>query len=191
MHSERDRAAAAASWVAAALGVASAVTSAYWAAGGRALLDTVGGTFEEWGRDRTPAVVVALAGIAVLKVVVALAAPILAKAVAVPSWMTGRLPRALGWIAAVVLTIYGGVLTGAGVLVETGVIDAAADADHHALAWHTWFWDPWFFLWGLAFVIGLWRSGGRASSGAGGIRHVPGAGDALGAGVADEDRSPG
>jgi hypothetical protein len=72
--------------------------------------------------------------------------------------MTGRVPRVLGWIAAVVLVLYGGVLTVAGILVETGVIETPADADRHALAWHAWFWDPWFLLWGVAFTIGLWRT---------------------------------
>jgi hypothetical protein len=155
----RDGVAVSAAWIAAGLGVASATISAYWAAGGSALLDTVGGTFERWGRERSAAVVGALAAIALLKVVVAMAAPILAGAVAAPPWMTGRLPRVLGWVAAAVLTLYGGLLTAVGVLVELGVIDAAADADRHALAWHAWFWDPWFFLWGVAFLIALRRSG--------------------------------
>ena len=137
------------------LGAASAATSAYWAAGGTALLDTVGGTFERWGRERSAAVVLALAGVAVLKLVVAGAAPVLAGAVVAPSWMTGRVPRLLGWGAAVVLTLYGGVLTAAGLLIEAGAIEPAPDADRHALAWHTWFWDPWFFLWGVAFVVAL------------------------------------
>lgn len=144
--------------VAGVLGAASATISAYWAFGGTELLDTVGGTFERWGRERGVAVVLALAGIAVLKLVVAVAAPILARLGRPPRWMTGRVPRLLGWIAAIALTVYGGALTVAGLLVELDVIDPAADADRHALAWHTWFWDPWFLLWGVGFVIVLWRT---------------------------------
>jgi hypothetical protein len=153
-----DRVAVAAAWAAAVLGAASAAISAYWAAGGDALLDTVGGEFERWGRDRSAAVVVALVGIGLLKLVVTVAAPVLAGAADVPTWMTGRVPRVLGWIAAVVLTLYGGVLTVAGLLIEAGAIEPASDADLHAIAWHTWFWDPWFFLWGVAFALALWRS---------------------------------
>jgi hypothetical protein len=149
--SERDPVAVSAAWIAAVLGAASAAVSAYWAVGGNGLLDTVGGTFERWGRDRSAGVVMALLAIALLKLVVAAAAPILAGAVDAPSWMRGRVPRLLGWIAATVLTLYGGVLTVAGLLIE-------ADADRHAIAWHTWFWDPWFLLWGVGFALALWRS---------------------------------
>lgn len=31
-------------------------------------------------------------------------------------------------------------------------------ADATALAWHAYVWDPWFAIWGLAFVVALWRS---------------------------------
>ena len=56
------------------------------------------------------------------------------------------------------LTIYGGALTIVGLLVQAGVVDAAADADSKALAWHAYLWDPWFAVWGGAFVVALWRS---------------------------------
>lgn len=148
---------------AAVLGTAHAAVSAYWALGGTALLDTVGGSVERWGRDRDMGVVLALGAVAVLKLVVAVAAPILAGVGHPPAWATGRVPRVLGWIAAGGLVLYGGVLTAAGILVQTGVIDPAPDADRHALAWHTWFWDPWFLLWGAAFATALWRTRERQS----------------------------
>jgi hypothetical protein len=44
----------------------------------------------------------------------------------------------------------------AGVLVDVGVIAAAADRG--AIAWHAYFWDPWFALWGIASTIAMWRS---------------------------------
>ena len=57
-----------------------------------------------------------------------------------------------------------GVCSGvAGLLVEAGVIDAADDADEHAIAWHAFFWDPWFLLWGVAVTVAMWRSRPRAS----------------------------
>lgn len=152
----------AAAWLAAVLGLASAAVSAYWAVGGTALVDTVGGDIERWGRERGVAVVAALLAITVLKAVVAVAAPILAGLVDLPAWTRRRVWRVLGWIAAAVLAVYGGVLTVAGLLVETGAIEPGPDADRHALAWHAWFWDPWFFLWGAAFLVTLSRTRPRA-----------------------------
>ncbi len=55
----------------------------------------------------------------------------------------------LAWIEAGILAIYGLVLTVAGLLVQAGVIHASATADHRALAWHAYLWDPWFLIWGL------------------------------------------
>jgi len=68
----------------------------------------------------------------------------------------------LGWIAPIGLTVYGGVLVIAGLLVEAGLVDVAEDADKRALAWHAFFWDPWFALWGVAFAAAMWR--GRPQS---------------------------
>jgi hypothetical protein len=51
------------------------------------------------------------------------------------------------------LAIYGLVLTVAGLLVQAGAIHASATANHRALAWHAYLWDPWFLIWGL-FVAG-------------------------------------
>ena len=154
------RAAVGAAWLAAALGVASAAVSAYWLAGGTALLETVGGEVEEWGRRRSAAVVVALVVIVGLKLAAALAPLALVGVGAdrLPAWTRGRATRALGWLAAVVLTLYGGLFTGVGLLVEAGVIDAAADVDERAMAWHAYFWDPWFALWGVASMVALWAS---------------------------------
>ena len=47
-------------YLAAGLAVASAAFSLYWALGGTALLDTVGGEIEELARERAPAAVVTL-----------------------------------------------------------------------------------------------------------------------------------
>jgi Protein of unknown function (DUF3995) len=152
-----------AAWIAAGLGTASAAMSAYWAFGGTALLDTVGGEIERWGRERSAAVVVTLWMIVVAKLVGA-AAPLVFAGVGgdrLPAWTRSRRARLLGWIAAISLTLYGGVLTVAGLLVEAGLIEAAEDADEHALAWHAYFWDPWFALWGAAFVVTMWRTDSR------------------------------
>jgi hypothetical protein len=124
----------------------------------RGVLDTVGGDIERWGRERSADVVVVLWVIVVLKLVGAGAPLIFVGVGHLPAWTRSRRTRALGWAAAVGLTVYGGVLSVAGWLIEAGVVDAADDADEHALAWHAYFWDPWFALWGGAFVVAMWRS---------------------------------
>jgi hypothetical protein len=155
-----DGAAVVAAAIAASLGTASAAVSAYWAVGGTALLDTVGGEIERWGRERSAGVVATLWVIVVIKLVGA-AAPLVLVGVGasrLPLWTRTRPARVLGWIAAVGLASYGGVLTVAGLLVEAGVFDASQDADERALAWHAYLWDPWFALWGAAFAAAMWRS---------------------------------
>lgn len=152
-----SRVASATAIVATGLGLGSAALSAYWAIGGTALLDTIGGEIERWGRERGTSVVVALWLIVAVKAAVALAAPVLAAQPAwLPRWTAGRAPRILSWIAAVALTLYGGILTVVGLLVQAGVIAAAPDADPRALAWHAYVWDPWFLAWGSAFLVCLW-----------------------------------
>lgn len=159
-----DRRGIVAASIAASLGTAHAAVSAYWAIGGTALLDTIGGDIERWGRERSPAVVVSL-WIVVLMKLVGAAAPLVFAGVGaqrLPAWTTGRRARVLGWIAAVGLTLYGGLLSTVGLLVQAGVIDAADDADERALAWHAYLWDPWFTLWGAAFAVAMWRAPARS-----------------------------
>lgn len=155
-----SRPAVQAAWVAVVLGTGHALVSAYWAAGGTALLDTIGGDLERRAREGHAGLAAAIWAVAALKLGVAVAAPVLAGvgAARLPAWTRGRVPRRLGWVAAVTLTLYGGALTLPGLLVQAGAIDAAADADDKALAWHAYLWDPWFLLWGIAFVVSLWLS---------------------------------
>ena len=54
-----------------------------------------------------------------------------------------------------ILILYGGVLTAAGLLVQGGVIASGAHADHRALAWHAYLWDPLFLGWGLLVLMVL------------------------------------
>jgi len=51
-----------------------------------------------------------------------------------------------------------GVLTVAGLLVQSGAIAPAASADRRALAWHAYLWDPWFLLWGALVTAALVKS---------------------------------
>ncbi len=63
----------------------------------------------------------------------------------------------LAWAEAAILVLYGVVLTTAGLLIQAGVIPTSATADHRALAWHAYLWDPWFLIWGVLVVVALWR----------------------------------
>ena len=125
--------------IAAGLGLASAAVSAVLGARWHALvLDTVGGGIERWAGERSGGVVAALSVIVVLKLVGAFA-PLMFAGVGteqLPVWTRGRWARLLAWLAAVGLAAHGSVLTIAGLLVEAGVVEPAADADEHALAWH-------------------------------------------------------
>lgn len=128
---------------ASALMLVSAAISGYWAVGGTGLLDTVGGSIARWGRDGGAEVRLALALIVVLKLIAAWL-PARAVGEACP-----RTLRRLAWLEAAILTVYGGVLTGAGLAVQAGVVGGGADANWKALDWHAYLWDPWFLLVGL------------------------------------------
>jgi len=142
------------------MGFSSALVSAYWACGGTALLDTVGGEIERAAHDPGPLVLLGLWAIVVLKAGVASAAPVLAASPGrLPRWTRGRAARGLSWIAASLLTGYGGVLTLVGLLVQAGAIDSSG-GDQRALAWHAYVWDPLFLVWGVAFVCCLRRTRG-------------------------------
>ncbi len=55
----------------------------------------------------------------------------------------------LTWIEGTILFAYGLVLTSVGLLIQLGIVHPTADADHRALAWHAFLWDPWFLVWGF------------------------------------------
>jgi hypothetical protein len=157
-----SRATAWAAYAACALALLYAVPSFYWALGGTAGLDTVGGAIEELGRSRDPAGVALGIGAGVLKV----AGALLALALVRP-W--GRvIPRRLllgaAWAASVVLTAYGGLLVVVGALVLTGFISPAGPVDRTALRWHVLLWDLWFLVWGLLLGVAAWGYGAESDS---------------------------
>ena len=156
----RTRATTWAAYAACALALLSAVPSFYWALGGTAGLDTLGGTIEELGRAHDPRGVALGAVAGILKV----AGGLLALALVRP-W--GRaVPRRLllgaAWAASVVLTGYGGLLVAVGALVLTGVVSPAGPVDRTALRWHVLVWDLWFLVWGLLLGVAAWHSGREA-----------------------------
>jgi hypothetical protein len=116
------------------VGLPYAAISVYWAVGGRWLLDTVGISLSRPGQAGHLAALLAVWGAAAVKAVAALL-PLLAVGVW-PRTANGglrRLARALAWIEAAILTGYGLILTASELLVQAGVIKAAANADRLAL----------------------------------------------------------
>jgi Protein of unknown function (DUF3995) len=146
------------------LGVLYAAVSAYWGAGGTALLDTIGGTLEREGRARAAGVLAVVWTTVVLKMA---ATAIGLLAVAQPDWLSPRqcrVMRGAAWLAALILVLYGGVLTLIGLLVQADIIHASTHANHKALRWHAFLWDPWFVLWGLLLATALALSRRHATS---------------------------
>ena len=118
-------------------GLAYAAISLYWAVGGRWLLTTVGISLSQPGQAGHLAALLAVWGAAAVKAV-ATVLPLLAIGVW-PRTANGglrRLARVLTWIETAILTGYGLILTASGLLVQAGVIKAAAHADRLALRWH-------------------------------------------------------
>lgn len=143
-------------WAVAAfvVGLAYALVSMSWGLGRTWALATVGGELASAGRSGNAAL-----GVVVwVSVVLKLTAATLGLAVTRAHHRPRALVVAAAWVAAGVLTVYGGVLTFVGWLVQTDVIHAGADADQRALAWHAFLWDPWFLIWGLLLAAALWRS---------------------------------
>jgi hypothetical protein len=150
------------------VGLAYAAISVYWAVGGRWLLNTVGISLSQPGQAGHLAGLLAVWGAAAVKAVAAVL-PLLA-IVVWPRTANGALrrpARVLTWIEAAILVGYGLVPTASGLLLQAGVIKAAAHADRLALKWHAYLWDPWFLIWGIFVFLALWRSrpevGGRST----------------------------
>jgi hypothetical protein len=131
---------------AAGLAVASAAVTAYWTAGGTALLDTVGGTFQSLAEARSAPALLLGTGVVAAKLVAA----VLALALLRPS---PRGVRVLALLAGLLLTSWGAanVLLGGAVL--TGLLDLGPVADERALRWHVLCWDAWFLVWGAALLV--------------------------------------
>jgi Protein of unknown function (DUF3995) len=133
---------------AAVLAFASAAVTAFWLLGGTLGLDTVGGEIEEQARERSAAALAVLA----LTLPAKLAAGGLALALADSRTRSKRAVIILGLVGGVGLALYGGVLVIAGALALAGVGDSAG-RDEYALRWHVFFWDLWFFVWGIALAL--------------------------------------
>lgn len=141
-------------WCAFVLGLGHASVSAYWALGGTFGLATAGGELAGLSRDRAPGVVAVLGAVVGLQLFTASLGLV----------VTGDRERNLGLralvlAAAVVLILYGGVLTAGQALLAAGVIPASPDLDRTAFYGHLFLWDPWFLLWGVALWMAVRGSG--------------------------------
>jgi hypothetical protein len=157
-----NRLAWSAAGTAAMVGLAYAGVSAYWGSGGTALIGTVGGTLERQGLAHD-SLLLAVVWVSVVLKLVAAALGLLA--IGLRDRQRRRWTRVLGWVAAGILTVYGGVLTAVGLAVQADLLHASAGADHRALRWHAFLWDPWFLGWGLLLVVALTASSVRRRSG--------------------------
>lgn len=146
---------------AAVVATLSALTSLYWALGGRVGLATVGGSIEELARSGGGRAALLVWATVVLKAIAVLLALTLVR-----PW-GARIPRILlllaGGLGAVVLVAYGAAFTVVGALALTGVLATDAVTDRYALTWHVLLWDPIFLLWGLLLGAAtlVFRSRGR------------------------------
>jgi hypothetical protein len=144
-----------AGYAACAWGLIFAAISFYWGSGGRRGIDTVGGSIEKRALAGDPAIYAAVWTTGLLKVVGAVLALAL-----VMRWgrrAPRRLVAVLGWFAALVSTAYGAVLVASGALVAGGVIKPSTPVDRKPLLWHLYLWDMSFLIWGLLFLLALWR----------------------------------
>jgi Protein of unknown function (DUF3995) len=153
--------AVAAAWAAFLLGVIYAGVSAYWGLGGTALLDTVGGAFERAGRTDSVGLIAVVWLTVLLKLLAACLGPVIVIGPPPLNAAQRRIGQRMAWAAALILIVYGGVLSITGWLVQLGIVSTAANADHRALRWHAYLWDPWFLVWGVLLAYGLARSADR------------------------------
>lgn len=148
--------------LAAVCGLLHAAPSFYWAAGRRALLETVGSFAVELADSGEPGVTWMLLGVGLAKTAGAL----------VPLLDHLRLPahtwvRVVSWAGVAALLAWGG----AGVVgAWIGVLTGTASWAQPAMVGHGLLWDPLFVVWGVMLALALWKSrpaqkAARATSG--------------------------
>ncbi|WP_188667052.1 DUF3995 domain-containing protein [Tersicoccus solisilvae] len=141
-------------WVACAAGLLHAGASLYWALGGRMLLETVGQWAVGLAEDAPLAAGLGLGVVAALKAIAAVVPVAVARGRVGPA----RFWRAVSWVGAVVLIVYGAFNTVIAQAVLAGLVRADGGYDEAAMIGHAWLWDPLFLVWGLALAAHLWLS---------------------------------
>ena len=142
-------------YAACAWALAFAAIGFYWAAGGTALLDTIGGEIERRTRARDPDIIAVGWATNGLKVIAA----VLVLSLVRP--FGERLPRRLiaGLLAigGALLVLYETAELVQHLLMATGVVDRDG-LDDTALYGHLLLWDPWWIMGGVLFALAGWRS---------------------------------
>ncbi len=135
------------------VGLAYAAISVYWAVGGTWLLDTVGISLSHPGQVGRTAALLTVWAAAVVKAIAAVLPVLAVRGGGADPRAADRGPRRVA-----ILVVYGLILTATGLLVQAGLIRASANANHLALKWHAYLWDPWFLVWGILVAVAQWRS---------------------------------
>ena len=133
--------------------MAFAAISFYWGSGGTLGVDTVWGSLR-LSSTQESLLIVAVWLTGLLKVLGALLALAL-----VTGWGTRLPPRplaVLGWAAAGLLTLYGGVNVFAEALTASGIVKPTQPVDWKPLLWHLYVWDMSFLIWGILFGLAAW-----------------------------------
>ena len=127
-----------------------AAMSAYWAAGGRIGVETIGGTVESYGDEGGATFVALLWLIAALKVLAALVPLTLAErwTIVVPRRLLRLATSAMG----IGMVLYAGANFGARAIMAVGLIDTPESMHSAAARWHLYFWNPWWLLGGILYV---------------------------------------
>lgn len=116
---------------AAVLGIGHGLFSFYWAGGGQWLLSTVGDVASQFdGR------LWLLVPVGLVKVTAGLAPWLLARS----GWPLAPLSRAVCWLGAAVLILWGGLSTVTAQLVLAGVIQPDGGFDRSSMLGHAWLW---------------------------------------------------
>lgn len=122
-----------------------AAMSVYWALGGMAGVDQLGVSIQRDAEAREGAFVASLWGTAALKA---------AGGALVLSLHRHRLLRLAGWVAGVLLLLYGGAGLVEKLLIELGAIDVPDGLGTHAIVrWYLFLWDPFWLLGGALFCL--------------------------------------
>lgn len=138
-------------YAAAAWAVIFAAISFYWAAGGTALLETLGVTLRDMALARDPLAILVggwLVGLA--KLIGALLPLSLVR-----GWcrlLSCRLLRALTWAAGIGMLLYGAASFVQHLLMATGVITLPPGLGRTGAYGHLLLWDPWWSLGGILFI---------------------------------------
>jgi hypothetical protein len=131
--------------------------SFYWAAGGLAAVDTIGGEPERLARAGDPEFIAAQWIIGALKLLAAFAAVALVRSRG-RAWSRRLLVLVLGG-GGVLLLLYETAELVQHILMAIGVVDRG-DLDDTALIGHLALWDPWWILGASLFIIAAWQQRG-------------------------------